>query len=329
MARTLSLPPQLSIRPATWEDLQPTVDFLNATDAYDVGKRNFDADEVAMDWKKPGFMQDSTRLIFNEANEIVGYGEAFHQGRPPVKTIVFGRTHPAYRGQGIGSYLLNWGEGVALSDLEKCPPSARIYLSTLTVATIEPAIALFEGFGMHPVRMYIRMQLDLQNWDRAPQFPSQVSVRTYRHDEDLIPLHDAYEDAFANIWGHPPHSVKDGTAKIRGWVENYAGFDDSLWLLAWDGQEIAGFIIAAENAGDFEDSSEIWELGVRQRWQKRGLGKALLYKSFQVLKQRGKRSVILDADAEPDSGKTGFYEKAGMTAMTQRLQYEKTLREAK
>jgi mycothiol synthase len=320
-------PSEFSIRHASWKDLQSIVDFLNETDAYDFGKRNFSADGLAMDWKQAGFLENSTRLVFNEAEEIVGYGEAFHQGNPPLKTIVFGRTHPGYRGQGIGTYFLVWGERFALTGIEKCPDSARIFLSALTVESIEPARKLFEGFGMQPVRMYFRMRMDLRHWDQAPAFPAQITIHPYRHDEDLIPLHHAYEDAFENNWGHPPQSVQQGTKNIRGWVENNPGFDESLFLVAWDGDEIAGFVLALDGQGD-PDHAEIWELGVRPRWQKRGLGKALVKQCFQVLKDRGNQSVILDADADPQEGPVAFYEKTGMHVETQRLQYEKTLREA-
>jgi mycothiol synthase len=322
---TASLHPQFSIRPATLDDLDTTVTFLNDTDEYDIGKRTFSTQSLAMDWKQPDFLENNTRLVFNSARQIVGFAEVYHPSQGPVKTIVFGRTHPEYRGDGIGTSFLHWGEAFAYADVANCPAKARIFLSTLTVDSIVPARKLFDDFGMKPVRSYFRMQRKLSNLDISPSGQSPLKFFPYRHDEDLIPLHYAYEEAFVGNWGYIPQSEQIGTAKIRSWVENDDGFDASLWLLAWDGQVLAGFILGSSGHGE---SSEIYELGVRPQWQKRGLGKALLQQIFQVLKQRGKRTVILDVDADPTTGASRFYEKAGMTVMTRRVAYEKTLREA-
>jgi mycothiol synthase len=322
-----SNPPHFSIRPATWDDLEATVAFLNDTDEHDIGKRNFSPEGLAVDWKKPGFLENSTRLVSNKNGSMVGYAEAYHRSHPPVKTIVFGRTHPAFRGLGIGTSFLQWGEAFAQADFDKCPASARIYLSTLTADTIEPAKTLFEDFGMHPVRAYLRMQTELSNWDHAPKFPASLKIQPYRHDQDLIPLHYAFEKAFAHNWGYTSQSEQAGTAKIRGWIENDDNFDASLWLLAWDGQEVAGFILAASGQGAHEAKSEVYELGVQPHWQKRGLGKALLHQTFHEMKRRGKESVFLDVDADPVAGALKFYVKAGMSVLTRRLMYEKTLRE--
>jgi len=319
--------PQFSTRPATWDDLHAIATFLNDTDEHDFGKRNFSPDGLAADWNKPGYLENSTRIVFNSASQVVGYAEAYHRSQPPVKTIVFGRTHPAYRGLGLGTSFLRWGEDIAWADLNKCPASARVFLFTLTVATVEPARALFEDFGMHPVRAFARMQKDLSSEAPVCPLPLAIRLEPYHHDEDLLPLHLAYEDAFANTWLHIPQSEEAGMAKIRSWVENDELFDPSLWLLAWEGQEVVGFILAVAGKGEHGETSEVYEFGVRPRWQKRGLGQALLQQIFQELRQRGERTVILDADADPDSKAFGFYKRMGMTIMTRRIAYEKTLRE--
>jgi mycothiol synthase len=326
-----SLDPSLtefSNRPATWDDLDSVVTFLNNTDEVDIGKRNFSADKLAADWKEPNFLCDSTRVVFSESERIIGYAEAYHPSRAPTKTIVFGRTHPEYRGLGIGTSFLKWGESFAQADLDHNPDADRFYLSALTVDSIAPALELFEDFGMSPVRAYCRMRMDLSTWDLVPVYPPKVKIQPYRHDQDLLQLHNAYERAFAKNWGHHPTSEREGSAIIRRWVENNDSFDAALWILAWDGPEIAGFVLAAEGQGDHEDNGEIYELGVIPRWQKRGLGRALLHQAFQIFKQRETQTVVLDVDADPTAGALEFYERVGMSVMTRRVAYEKTLRES-
>lgn len=319
---------EFSVRSATWEHLDAVVAFLNSTDEVDIGKRNFSTDKLAADWKEPNFLRDSTRVVFSESERIIGYAEAYHPVGAPTKTIAFGRTHPGYRGRGIGTSFLKWGEAFAQANLDHYPDTARVYMSALTVDSIAPAITLFEDFGMIPVRVYFRMNMDLSTWDQFPVYPSRVKIQRYRHDQDLIPLHYAYEKAFSRNWGHHPLSEQQGAARIRRWVEIDDSFDAALWIMAWEGSEIVGFVLAAEGQGEHADNGEVYELGVIPRWQKRGLGKALLHQVFQVLKQRERLTIVLDVDADPTAGALEFYEKSGMSVMTRRIMYEKTLRES-
>ena len=57
----------------------------------------------------------------------------------------------------------------------------------------------------------------------------------------------------------------------------------SLWAIAWDGEEVAGFSLNRYRMG----IGWIRTLGVRRPWRKRGLGEALLLHSFGEYYRRG------------------------------------------
>ncbi len=328
MGRAFTLPLDFSIRPASMGDLDRTIAFLNDTDEYDIGTPTFSREVIAADWRKKSWnMKDNTRLIFNQAEDLVGYGEAYHLGNPPVKTIVMARTHPGYRGLGLGTYFLLWGEEYARAGIHRCPPENRIFISTLTVDTITQAKILFDSFGMRPVRSYYRMQIELGKPIASPRFPGRVTLRAYRHDQDIVPLIRAYEEAYADLWGHMPQSEADGVDRIQSWVESAGGFDAGLWILAMDGNQIAGFLLAALNQDEHEDTGEVWELGVRPRWRRQGLGQAMLQHIFGEFQRRGKRKAVLDVDTDNSSGATRLYDRVGMSILTRRIMYEKTIRE--
>lgn len=67
-------------------------------------------------------------------------------------------------------------------------------------------------------------------------------------------------------------------------------------------------------------------LGVRQRWQRRSVGLALLHHSFGELHRCGKRKVALDVDAQNLTGAPRLCERAGMRFQRQTVMYEKELR---
>jgi mycothiol synthase len=146
----------------------------------------------------------------------------------------------------------------------------------------------------------------------APRLPTPFQLHRYRpHDDDA--LRTAINEAFAD---DPFH--EDVTASnFREFYLRARGFDPSLWLLAWDGHELAGFLLAyPERAGE-RDLGWIGSLGVRRQWRRRGLGEGLLRTALHDLHARGLRRVGLGVDAENATGAVGLYRRVGMKVMRQ------------
>jgi ribosomal protein S18 acetylase RimI-like enzyme len=111
-------------------------------------------------------------------------------------------------------------------------------------------------------------------------------------------------DAFAQDPGHV-------VAPFDRWVREEAGgprFDPSLWLIAEDGSTIVGVLTAS----DFGDRGWVDYLGVLPAARGRGVGAALLRRSFATFAGRGKPTVFLNVDAENVTGATALYERVGM-----------------
>jgi ribosomal protein S18 acetylase RimI-like enzyme len=98
--------------------------------------------------------------------------------------------------------------------------------------------------------------------------------------------------------------------------------DPGLWLLACQDDDIAGFSLASlSSEGGFVDA-----LGVRSPWRRRGLGLALLTRSFAGVYDRGARRVGLGVAADNPTGAVQLYERAGMRVAFRVDRYEKALR---
>jgi mycothiol synthase len=69
----------------------------------------------------------------------------------------------------------------------------------------------------------------------------------------------------------------------------------------------------------------IASLGVRKPWRKRGLGLAILLRTFHEFYARGERSVGLGVDSENQTGATRLYERAGMHVVAEDVVWEKEL----
>jgi len=164
-----------------------------------------------------------------------------------------------------------------------------------------------EARGYRYWRSAFTMRIDFDEPPDAPPLPDGFELRTYR-EQDAEALRHALNDSFAGLPFWRPVSPSN----FREFYLRERGFDPKLWLLAWDGSELAGYILAWPSHGSDDTSGWIGNLGVRPQWRGRGLGGALLRNGFRVLYERGQRRVGLGVDAENPTGALGLYERAGM-----------------
>jgi ribosomal protein S18 acetylase RimI-like enzyme len=128
----------------------------------------------------------------------------------------------------------------------------------------------------------------------------------------------AHEEAFSDHWGHAPHPYEFWETRMHG----HDDFDPTLWLIAWAGNEVAGYSLCRYRQG----IGWVATLGVRRPWRKQGLGMALLQQSFSEFYQRGEKVIGLTVDASNPTGATRLYERAGMKVANEYVFYEKEFR---
>jgi mycothiol synthase len=154
-----------------------------------------------------------------------------------------------------------------------------------------------------------------------PVIPDAIEIRQYRHPEDEQRVYEATQEAFADHWEFHPVSIENW----REFNVKANNFEPDLWLVAWDGEEVAGAALNyPERSGD-PGHGWVGTLGVRRAWRRRGLGEALLRRSFKELHSRGLRKVRLSVDAENLTGATRLYERAGMNVLRRSNTWERTL----
>ena len=136
----------------------------------------------------------------------------------------------------------------------------------------------------------------------------------------------AKSETFRDHWGHVEAPEQEGFALWQHRRLHDSNYDPSLWFLAIDGDEIAGFSLCQQRTSEDPAMGWVNSLGVRRPWRRRGVAEALLYHSFGELRRRGQASIGLDVDASSLTGATRLYEKAGMSAIREFTRFEKELR---
>ncbi|MDQ2688688.1 MAG: GNAT family N-acetyltransferase [Chloroflexota bacterium] len=223
-----------------------------------------------------------------------------------------GYVDPTYRRRGIGEALL-------LDNLRRMRALAS------THAIDRPKVAGFgtsernrggealaEAFGYRPARWFFNMERPLGEVADVPPMPDGLEVRTVGV-EDGWAIWRADHDAFRDHWG----GFDDSEANFRRWVES-PEFDPSLFVVAYDGDEIAGAVLNAiypeENEALGVRRGWLDSVFTRRAWRRRGLARALIARSLNVLRDRGMEVAVLGVDADNPSGALGLYESAGFVS---------------
>jgi mycothiol synthase len=316
---------QCTLRPTTIDDLPGALALANICSRAIRGTDEFTIDDYRNSWNDPAHdLAADTRIAQRADGTIVGCAELWNN-TPYVGCWIWACVHPALRGQGIGTALMDWAEERARVALDRAPAGTRIVLKASTNSGDQLAIELLRERGYSAVHTRLSMARDLSSGLPEPVWPAGIRLLAMQPDNELA-LYRAKNEAFRDHWGHVEAPEQAGFAAWQQRLINDPSYDPSLWFLALDGNEIAGFSLCQLRASEDPRMSWVSSLGVRRPWRRRGVAKALLYHSFGELSRRGQGGIGLDVDANSLTGATRLYEQAGMRAIRATIFFEKELR---
>ena len=319
MTNETHLDPSLSLRPAQWADVNAVAKLI-----YDVCEADGDTsvavspDELKHEWQNDGFkLETDAFLIETRDGRIVGF-EEFGNERDHYQLHADGYVHPDFKGLGIGTSLLRAVEVRAREDMKLADPDSRVFIRSTIDNKDEQGHSLHKTEGYFSIRYHWRMEIKLQEPPTAVTWLDRIELRPFVKDEHAIAVWQAQNESFRDHWGS--HAVT-----FEEWLHSRIDdpeYDPDLWVVAWDGNEVAGFSINRFRMG----IGWIRSLGVRRPWRKMGLGLALLQHSFGEFYKRGMTTIGLGVDASNPTGATRLYQRAGMVVASEFATYEKELR---
>ncbi len=114
--------------------------------------------------------------------------------------------------------------------------------------------------------------------------------------EHLRPIFEASNEAFRDHWGARDESEEEYQLHMEEKI-----FHPELWMVAWEGDQIASVIHNFYNADENEEYQRKrgYTEGIctRRPWRKRGIARALLVRSMQMFKEMGMTETALGVDS--------------------------------
>jgi mycothiol synthase len=221
---------------------------------------------------------------------------------------VFGSVDPAARGRGIGTALLAELER-RVSELTATHVHDRETVFMSFAPEGRPGEELLRRNGYTPARWFIDMARPTLDDIVEPAMPDGIELRPVTPDQHET-IWRANREAFRDHWGGSDESLEQ-LNRILGDPDT----DPSLWLIAWEGDEVAGGvwneIRSEENEALGLRRGWLGSVFTRRPWRRRGLASALIGRSLTLLRERGMTSAILGVDADNPTGALGLYETAG------------------
>ena len=237
-----------------------------------------------------------------------------------------GAVDPAWRRRGIGTTLLaentRRARELAATHDTSLP---RIFGSWSTETQVGDA-ALLQAAGFTPARFFFDMERPSLDVIPEVPLPDGLELRPITRDLALTAWR-ADVEAFRDHWG----GFDGSDERLDRWLER-PSTDLSLWVVAFDGDEVAGGVLntidAEENAALGVRRGLLASVFTRRPWRRRGLARALIAESLARLRERGMETAILGVDAENASGALGLYEGLGFEVSFRSTAWRKPFDEA-
>jgi len=310
------------------EDYGLLAEITNDANCVDGVERIYEADGIAaICTGMPNVDPTHDLLIAEIDGQAVGYSLALwnllSQGQRVYST--WGAIAPEHRRKGIGRALLLASESrlrqIAAGHPDDLPKRYGAFAWESQIG--QTALLIREGYESVSNEIFM-VRPDLENIPDLP-LPEGIEVRPVR-PEHLRAIYDAQSEALADDTISP----KASEGGYQRFLTDVRTLRRDLWCVAWEGDQVVGmirnYIDEPENCAYERRRGYTEWISVRKAWRRRGIARALLARSFAVLKAQGMQEAALGTDLDNPTKSYVLYESMGFQTVARAHYYQKPLR---
>lgn len=304
------------------EDLPDYVNFYNYIAAR-LDTSTISEEEVKIHFRDPRRNPYKNMFVVYRESEFIGYAYIYLDSIIEAKRVESGIViHPNYRRKGIGTKLLK-------ILLNRCNELNIGIIDLFTKKDTEAAREFAKKNKFKIERYFYEMRNEnLKNIEKV-KIPNGITFDKFNSKKySLKDLTDIDNETFQEHFGYM--EVKEDNWE-RETKSPY--FLENGIIFAKDGEEIVGFSYAIFDEKDIEIRGErvgcIADLGVKENYRKKGIGKALLLSSLNFLKEYNIKVAELGVDAENPNKAKHLYESVGFKEKRRAVCFRRYLKESK
>jgi mycothiol synthase len=264
--------------------------------------------------------QQSRRLVVEVDDQVVGYSliDCWSEDDGRWIYLILGWVLPAWRGKGIGTAMLHWGEQTARRLAAEEHPGESFEFAANASSTQPEATALLLHEGYSAGYTVLEMGLDWTEMPPVRPLPPGIEVRPAMPEH--LPLiaasiGEAYQDEYADHRFHETWTLEESIARLGAPRQ-----DPALWQIAWAGQQVVGDVMPLIENG----RALMYDISVRPAWRRQGLARALLTRALWDLRGRGVGVIRLNTVAEFRTRARDLYGSVGFRVLKEFPRYRKS-----
>jgi ribosomal protein S18 acetylase RimI-like enzyme len=262
-------------------------------------------------------------MIFVEVDgEAVGYSRVWWEAQEDgtLAYLSFCFLDPKVRRRGIGQAMLEWD----LNRLREIGASHQGNQKVFRIGADEGETgtkALVTKNGFVPRTFGAEMSRSIMGEIPTAPLPEGLEVRPVS-ESHFRAIWEADGEAFRDHWGSRPPTEDDYQAFLER-----PNTDPSLWKVAWEDDRVVGQVRSYIDPDENKEYERLrgWteNISTVKEWRGRGVARALICQSMQVLRERGMEEVALGVHAENPTGAFQLYSSLGYEVRSQWTFYEK------
>ncbi|MGY1602414.1 GNAT family N-acetyltransferase [Geodermatophilus sp. SYSU D00815] len=322
----LDLPPGLTSRPLTPDDVDDAAALLAVAEEVDDTGENYDADDLTEWWVNELVdLRNDSLAVHGPDGALVAWATAI---APPTFRDAFSvhleaRVRPEHRRRGIGRALLDWQLARGAEIHAERHPEAPGLLTVVVPETMPGLAALVDRAGLTAVRWYRQMERPLADLPPVPDVAGvELAPFTWERDDEVRRAHNA---AFSR---HHGSSERDPASWQTLFTGQRAFRPDLSTLVLADGAVVAYalvYVYEADTRATGVEEAHYGQIGTLPEARGRGLASAAIVRSLQLAAASGCGRASLQVDSENVTGALRLYEALGFGVRRTQVSWSRAL----